>query len=232
VEAGRWSPMTHREEVVDPAFARWTPLSTRSAARSTRWAPARSSERSAIATARGDHHAPGADARPGDRAGHRGLVHRQSPAPDRPAARGWRWSRRATSSPTCASPRIGQRRDRRPGAVLRADDDQLAALDRMKAEFVSVASHELKTPLSVIKGYVSLLRDGVYGECRNSSEDPDLGGRADRSAGPADPAAPRREPLRGRWRAAGDRPVDLRAFLDDLAAASRSSPTRTRSISS
>jgi signal transduction histidine kinase len=42
--------------------------------------------------------------------------------------------------------------------------DQLAALDRMKAEFVSVASHELKTPLSVIKGYVSLLRDGVYGD--------------------------------------------------------------------
>ncbi len=39
----------------------------------------------------------------------------------------------------------------------------LAALDRMKAEFVSVASHELKTPLSVIRGYVSLLRDEVYG---------------------------------------------------------------------
>jgi signal transduction histidine kinase len=40
----------------------------------------------------------------------------------------------------------------------------LSALDRMKAEFVSVASHELKTPLSVIRGYVSLLRDEVYGE--------------------------------------------------------------------
>jgi signal transduction histidine kinase len=39
----------------------------------------------------------------------------------------------------------------------------LAALDRMKAEFVSVASHELKTPLSVIRGYVSLLHDEVYG---------------------------------------------------------------------
>lgn len=39
----------------------------------------------------------------------------------------------------------------------------LAVLDRMKAEFVSVASHELKTPLSVIRGYVSLLRDEVYG---------------------------------------------------------------------
>jgi signal transduction histidine kinase len=45
---------------------------------------------------------------------------------------------------------------------LMAND--LAALDRMKAEFVSVASHELKTPLSVIRGYVSLLRDDVYGE--------------------------------------------------------------------
>jgi signal transduction histidine kinase len=41
---------------------------------------------------------------------------------------------------------------------------ELAVLDRMKAEFVSVASHELKTPLSVIRGYVSLLHDEVYGE--------------------------------------------------------------------
>ena len=40
---------------------------------------------------------------------------------------------------------------------------QLAELDRLKAEFVSVASHELKTPLSVIRGYTSLLRDGIYG---------------------------------------------------------------------
>lgn len=42
--------------------------------------------------------------------------------------------------------------------------EQLAELDRLKAEFVSVASHELKTPLSVIRGYVSLLLDGIYGE--------------------------------------------------------------------
>jgi signal transduction histidine kinase len=40
---------------------------------------------------------------------------------------------------------------------------QLAELDRIKAEFVSIASHELKTPLSVIRGYVSLLQDGIYG---------------------------------------------------------------------
>jgi signal transduction histidine kinase len=41
---------------------------------------------------------------------------------------------------------------------------QLTELDRLKAEFVSVASHEIKTPLSVIKGYVALLLDGIYGE--------------------------------------------------------------------
>jgi signal transduction histidine kinase len=41
--------------------------------------------------------------------------------------------------------------------------EQLAELDRLKAEFVSVASHEIKTPLSVIRGYVSLLADGIYG---------------------------------------------------------------------
>lgn len=46
--------------------------------------------------------------------------------------------------------------------------EQLAALRKLEAEFVSVASHELKTPLSVIKGYVTLLRDGIYGEVPES----------------------------------------------------------------
>ena len=41
---------------------------------------------------------------------------------------------------------------------------QLAELDKLKAEFVSVASHELKTPLNVLLGYLQLLEDGVYGE--------------------------------------------------------------------
>jgi signal transduction histidine kinase len=40
---------------------------------------------------------------------------------------------------------------------------QLADLDKLKAEFVSVASHELKTPINVILGYLQLLDEGVYG---------------------------------------------------------------------
>jgi signal transduction histidine kinase len=41
---------------------------------------------------------------------------------------------------------------------------QLAELDKLKAEFVSVASHELKTPVNVLLGYLQLLQEGVYGE--------------------------------------------------------------------
>jgi signal transduction histidine kinase len=40
---------------------------------------------------------------------------------------------------------------------------QLRELDRLKAEFISVASHELKTPINVITGYLQLLRENVYG---------------------------------------------------------------------
>ncbi len=39
----------------------------------------------------------------------------------------------------------------------------LSELDRMKAEFVATASHELKTPLACIKGFASLLRSGSRG---------------------------------------------------------------------
>ncbi len=41
---------------------------------------------------------------------------------------------------------------------------QLAELDKLKAEFISVASHELKTPINVILGYIQLFEEGIYGE--------------------------------------------------------------------
>lgn len=41
---------------------------------------------------------------------------------------------------------------------------QLAELERIRAEFVSVASHELKTPINVIIGYLELLQEGIYGD--------------------------------------------------------------------
>lgn len=47
---------------------------------------------------------------------------------------------------------------------FRSMAQQLAELDRLKAEFVSIASHELKTPVSVIRGYAEMCADGFYGE--------------------------------------------------------------------
>ena len=49
------------------------------------------------------------------------------------------------------------------GRSFRWMTSKLAELERLRAQFVAVASHELKTPLSVIKGYVSLIREGIYG---------------------------------------------------------------------
>lgn len=46
---------------------------------------------------------------------------------------------------------------------FRTMTEQLAELERLKAEFVSIASHELKTPVSVIEGYAEMLEDGLYG---------------------------------------------------------------------
>ncbi len=42
---------------------------------------------------------------------------------------------------------------------FRAMTLRLADLDRLKAEFVGVASHDLKTPISIITGYVELLEE-------------------------------------------------------------------------
>lgn len=41
---------------------------------------------------------------------------------------------------------------------------RLQELDLQKTEFLSIASHQLRTPLSIIKGYIELIDDGAYGK--------------------------------------------------------------------
>ncbi len=48
--------------------------------------------------------------------------------------------------------------------ALKHDKEILQELDNQKNEFLSIASHQLRTPLSIIKGYVELLGDGTYGK--------------------------------------------------------------------
>ncbi|OGM96307.1 MAG: hypothetical protein A3B86_04155 [Candidatus Yanofskybacteria bacterium RIFCSPHIGHO2_02_FULL_38_22b] len=44
-------------------------------------------------------------------------------------------------------------------------NEKLKELDRLKSQFLSFASHQIKTPLAAIKGFASLICDGSYGEC-------------------------------------------------------------------
>jgi len=41
---------------------------------------------------------------------------------------------------------------------------RLTELERAKSEFLSLASHELRSPLGVLQGYLSLMEDGMLGE--------------------------------------------------------------------
>ncbi|MEA2064797.1 MAG: GAF domain-containing sensor histidine kinase [Patescibacteria group bacterium] len=47
---------------------------------------------------------------------------------------------------------------------LQKANKQLRKFDKAKSEFISIASHQLRTPLSIIKGYISLISDGTYGK--------------------------------------------------------------------
>jgi signal transduction histidine kinase len=42
-------------------------------------------------------------------------------------------------------------------------NDRLKVLDRMKSEFLSIATHQLRGPLTVIRGYAENIREGSYG---------------------------------------------------------------------
>jgi signal transduction histidine kinase len=49
---------------------------------------------------------------------------------------------------------------------------KLKKLDQAKSEFISIASHQLRTPLSIIKGYLSMILEGDYGTLKELMVDP------------------------------------------------------------
>lgn len=49
-------------------------------------------------------------------------------------------------------------------AELKDANEHLKQLDQAKSEFLSIASHQLRTPLTGIKGYLSMMLDGDFGK--------------------------------------------------------------------
>jgi signal transduction histidine kinase len=46
--------------------------------------------------------------------------------------------------------------------TVRREGERMAALEEVKSKFLRLASHELRGPLALLRGYVSMLEDGTY----------------------------------------------------------------------
>lgn len=54
---------------------------------------------------------------------------------------------------------------------LEKANKRLKVLDQLKSEFVSIASHQLRSPLTSVRGYASMLLEGSYGKLSDKARD-------------------------------------------------------------
>ena len=54
---------------------------------------------------------------------------------------------------------------------LQSVNDKLQQVDKVKTEFISIASHQLRTPLTIIKGYTSMALEGSFGRYTKQQHD-------------------------------------------------------------
>lgn len=55
---------------------------------------------------------------------------------------------------------------------LEAANDRLKELDQMKSEFLSIASHQLRAPITAVRGYASNINEGEYGPVPEHLKEP------------------------------------------------------------
>ena len=68
---------------------------------------------------------------------------------------------------------VGTREKMEEMAVkLEVANEELKKLDIAKSDFISIASHQLRTPLTIIKGYISMMREGTFGKITKKVQDP------------------------------------------------------------
>lgn len=53
---------------------------------------------------------------------------------------------------------------RKAAQELKSANKELQRLDNAKSEFLSIASHQLRTPVTILRGYVSMLLEGSFGK--------------------------------------------------------------------
>jgi two-component system phosphate regulon sensor histidine kinase PhoR len=96
---------------------------------------------------------------------------------------------------------------------------QQVLLETMRKEFVANASHELRSPLTVVSGYLDALGDALTdgGQLDDSWRDPviEMRRQADRMRGIIDDLLELSQ-LEGRFDLAGDEPVDVAGLLSVL----------------
>ncbi len=51
-------------------------------------------------------------------------------------------------------------------------NEKLKGLDKLKTEFLSLATHQIRSPLTAIKGYTSMLLEGSFGKIDNEKKEP------------------------------------------------------------
>jgi signal transduction histidine kinase len=59
---------------------------------------------------------------------------------------------------------------RKLSTQLEEANEHLKVLDQQKSEFVSIVGHQLRSPLTVIKGYVSLVQEGEFGAAKKNQK--------------------------------------------------------------
>lgn len=70
-----------------------------------------------------------------------------------------------------AAPVLDEHGEVRGCVVVFNDASQEREVDRMKTEFISIASHQLRTPMTAVKGVLSLLLDEVLGPLNSEQRD-------------------------------------------------------------
>jgi signal transduction histidine kinase len=60
---------------------------------------------------------------------------------------------------------------RRKTEELALANSRLRKLDNAKSEFITIASHKLRTPMTAIRGFASMLMEGAYGKLPDNHKD-------------------------------------------------------------